>query len=135
MVRQVGEDGSISEIAFDPFNHSTSMDLSQRLMHRYPGDTFTQNNWVWMRFLPPAHLCPYCCQKQKWRQKVVLGRNPFTRVASLFAFAWLPTDRHPGEVEKKNPLYSATKNIDVESILKKAALEGKDNLTEQEQEA
>ena len=97
MVEQVGEDGSITQVEFDPFNHSTSMDLSQRLMHRFPGDTETQKNWKWMRFLPPAHLCPQCCTKQKWRKKVILVRNPFVRLASMFQFAWLPSSEHPSE--------------------------------------
>ena len=76
-------------------------DLSQRLMHRFPGDTETQENWKWMRFLPPAHLCPQCCTKQKWRKKVVLARNPFVRLASMFQFAWLPATEHPSERKKR----------------------------------
>lgn len=76
-------------------------DLSQRLMHRFPGDTETQKNWKWMRFLPPAHLCPQCCTKQKWRKKVILARNPFVRLASMFQFAWLPSTEHPSERKAK----------------------------------
>ncbi|CAD7930193.1 unnamed protein product [Amoebophrya sp. A25] len=76
-------------------------DLSQRLMHRFPPDAHTQQHWTWMRFLPPAHLCPNCCLKQKWRKKVVLARNPFVRMASMYQFAWLPTGMHPSEAIRK----------------------------------
>ncbi|CAD7923392.1 unnamed protein product [Amoebophrya sp. A120] len=76
-------------------------DLSQRLMHRFPPDSYTQQHWTWMRFLPPANLCPNCCLSQKWRKKVVLARNPFVRMASMYQFAWLPTQRHPNEPPKE----------------------------------
>ena len=82
-------------------NNPVVQDLSQRLMHRFPPDSYTQEHWTWMRFLPPAHLCPLCCTEQKWRKKVVLARNPFVRMASMFQFAWLPTQMHPAQAIKE----------------------------------
>lgn len=74
---------------WEMFNHTHAMELSQRLMHRFPGTSEQQQNFDWMRFLPPAHLCPLCCSEQKWRQKVILVRNPFARIASLYHFSWI----------------------------------------------
>eukprot|EP00439_Symbiodinium_sp_Y106_P060095 s792_g8.t2 len=68
-----------------------SSNMMYRAIHRYKpgGENYDKSVAVEREFVPPAHLCPFCCLYGHGRQHVVMGRNPFVRMTSYFKFSWL----------------------------------------------
>ncbi|CAE7822188.1 unnamed protein product [Symbiodinium sp. CCMP2456] len=68
-----------------------SSNMMYRAIHRYKpgGENYDKSLAVEREFVPPAHLCPFCCLYGHGRQHVVMGRNPFVRMTSYFKFSWL----------------------------------------------
>ncbi|CAE7791150.1 unnamed protein product [Symbiodinium microadriaticum] len=76
-----------------------SSNMMYRAIHRYKpgGENYDKSMAVEREFVPPAHLCPFCCLYGHGRQHVVMGRNPFVRMTSYFKFSWLNNNAVWGE--------------------------------------
>jgi len=94
------------------FPNSSTVDqhvrIANRMFHRYPPGDQVENNQS-LRILPPGPYCPMCCARGDGRLKVVIARNPYTRIASYFKMRWI--DKHDDSMDPLVKFYNGWKDF------------------------